>query len=114
MLTCSPRIMIKCFLCFSPLLRSPFSSFKVYPLFLGTGRHGFLYVCLSVCLSILLFLGTGGQLFSREERGYERDAEADILSSGARTRTSPDARAERGLGPFLGPFSRFSHTALSR
>ena len=69
---------------------------------------------MSVCLSVLLFPGTGGQLFSREEGGYERDAEADILSSGVRTRTSPDSRVEPGLGPFLGPFSRFLHTALSR
>ena len=96
--------MIKCLLCLSPLSRSSLSSLKVYPLFLGTGRHEFLYVCLSVCFVIPGHWGT--VILTGRER-YLRDGEADILSSGARARTSPDSKVEPGWGRFWGHFHDF-------
>ena len=69
-------------------------------------------VCLSVCLSVALFLGTGGQLFTRGEREELQLTELDTLSKGARTRTSLEREAGPGAGPFLGPFSWFSDTVL--
>ena len=68
---------------------------------------------MSVCLSVALFLGTGGQLLPQEERDELYHTELDTSSKGARTRASLDRGAGPGLGPFLEPFSRFLDTMLS-
>ena len=45
---------------------------------------------LLVCLSVTLFLGTGGQLLAHEDMAELCHTELDIASRGARMRTSLD------------------------
>ena len=57
--------------------------------------------CGSTCLSVTLFLDTGGQLFERDERVELCHTELDMFSRGARTRTSLDCAMGRFLGTFI-------------